>query len=394
MQLPVVRLNPKADYRLRHGHLWIYSNEIDNKYYALTNLTPGSEAIIQDAKGNNLGVAYLNPNTLLCGRMVNPQQTTGLNLAIFEHRIAQALALRSQLFAEECYRLVYGDSDLLPGLVIDRYFDVLVVQISTAGMEQHLELIIQALDNIINPEAIVVKNDGKMRELEGLSSYITWKKGNERAQTLLIENGVKFEISLTDGQKTGWFYDHRMTRARLKDYVSGKRVLDVFSYIGGWGIQAASFGATEVVLTDISNVALSQATHNAQLNNLSNVTTIAGDAFEVMERLQQEQQKFDIVLLDPPAFIPRRKDLHKGLAAYQKANLLAMQLLNSGGILISGSCSMHLPADELRGAIHKAALKLNRLVQILEQGHQGPDHPIHPAIAETEYLKSFIVKVT
>ena len=185
-----------------------------------------------------------------------------------------------------------------------------------------------------------------------------------------------------------------MMRARLKDYVPGKRVLDVFAYIGGWGIQAGVFGSKEVVLTDISAVALAQATSNAQLNNLSNVTTIEGDAFAVMEKLQKDGEQFDVVILDPPAFIPRKKDLSKGLAAYQKANLLAMQLLfPSGGILISGSCSMHLPAADLRMAILKAALKLGRQIQILEQGHQGPDHPIHPAIAETEYLKSFIVRV-
>jgi 23S rRNA (cytosine1962-C5)-methyltransferase len=392
MTLPIIRLNPKADYRLRHGHLWIYSNEINNAHYAIKNLTPGMEAIIEDSKGSVLGVAYINPNTLLCGRMINFNSTLGFNLEIFTKRCQQALALRQQLFPTPCYRLIYGESDFLPGLVVDRFYDLLVIQVSTAGMEKHLALILQGLDEIIQPKAMVVKNDGKMRAVEGLESYITWHKGQEE-KTFLEENGVKFQISIEHGQKTGWFYDHRMIRARLKDYVRSKRVLDVFSYIGGWGIQAGVFGASEVVLNDISEIALQQAKINAQLNNLQNIHTITGDAFDTMGRLYQNGEKFDVVVLDPPAFIPRRKDLPKGLAAYQKANLLAMQLLNSGGILVSGSCSMHLQVADLQAAIHKAALKLGKQVKILEQGHQGPDHPIHPAIPETQYLKSFIVWV-
>jgi len=177
----------------------------------------------------------------------------------------------------------------------------------------------------------------------------------------------------------------------LADYVKGKRVLDVFSYIGGWGIQAAAFGAKQVVLNDSSDFALQHVAENAILNNLTNVSTIHGDAFEVMDSLATSGEKFDVVILDPPAFIPRRKDISKGLAAYQKANLLAARLLSTtGGILVSGSCSLHLPALDLRAAIQKVGFKLGRQVQILEQGHQGPDHPIHPAIAETEYLKAFI----
>ena len=392
MKIPVVRLNPKADYRLRHGHLWIYSNEIDNSYYSIKNLTPGDEAIIQDAKGKVLGVAYINPNTLLCGRMINFNSTHGFDLEIFKTRCINALTLREQLFKNSCYRLIYGESDLLPGLVVDRFYDLLIVQVSTAGMERHLDLIVHSLDDIIKPTAIVIKNDGKMRALEGLESYVKWHKGQEESSARLEENGVKFEFSIMHGQKTGWFYDHRMIRARMKDYVANKRVLDVFSYIGGWGIQAGAFGAKEVILNDISELALEQAKINAQLNNLTNIKTIGGDAFETMEKLAQQGEIFDVVVLDPPAFIPKRKDLPKGLAAYQKANLLAMQLLApTGGILISGSCSMHLPATDLQEAIHKAALKLGRQVKILEQGHQGPDHTIHPDITETSYLKSFIM---
>lgn len=394
MQLPTIRLNSKADYRIRNGHLWIYSNEVNNKVTDLSSLQPGDQAIIENANGQTLGVAYINPNTLICGRMISKNPAETINLDLLTNRITLALNIRNRIFDSNCYRLVYGESDLLPGLVIDRFLDLIVIQISTAGMERHLDLIVTAIDQIIQPKAILVKNDGKMREVEGLSSYVIWKKGHAQHTALLEENNVKFLAPIVDGQKTGWFYDHRMIRARLKDYVKNKRVLDVFSYIGGWGIQAAAFGASEVVLNDCSDFALECALANAKLNNLQNIKTIKGDAFEVMQDLIAEKQNFDVVILDPPAFIPRRKDLHKGIAAYQKANMLAMRLLSAaGGILVSGSCSMHLPVVELHNAIYNAARKLGKQVQILEQGHQGPDHPIHPAIPETEYLKSVIAHV-
>ncbi len=393
MQYPVLRLNPKADYRLRNGHLWIYSNEIDNKYNALTNLQAGATAVIESAAGKILGLAYINPNTLICGRMLRVGSTEPIDTQFFISRIKNALLLRQQIFPSDCYRLIYGESDNLPGLVVDRFYDTLVVQISTAGMEKHLDLIISTLDSIIQPKAILLKNDGKMREVEGLASYVVWKKGTESADVTLEENGVKFIAPVLDGQKTGWFYDHRMTRARLKDYVKDKRVLDVFSYIGGWGVQAAAFGASEVICNDISDFALGYVSQNTALNNLTNVTSIKGDAFDVMDSLFNAGERFDVVILDPPAFIPRRKDLHKGMAAYQKANLQAMRLLGpNGGILVSGSCSMHLPAQELSNAIHRAGVKLGKQIQILEHGHQGPDHPVHPAITETEYLKTIIAR--
>lgn len=393
MNYPTLRLNPKADYRLRNGHLWIYSNEVDNQHNSLKNFQPGDLAIVESAIGKTLGLAYINPNTLICGRMLQQDTVTPFDQEVLTRRIKRALGLRQQIFSSNCYRLIYGESDLLPGLVVDRFYDVLVVQISTAGMEKYLDDIVASLDSVLNPVAILVKNDGKMREVEGLSNYVTWKKGTPCDNTALEENGVKFVAPIITGQKTGWFYDHRMTRARLKDYVAGKRVLDVFSYIGGWGIQAGAFGAREVVLNDVSDLALQYVTENAKLNNLQNITTIKGDAFDVMDQLYSSGEQFDVVILDPPALIPRRKDLAKGGAAYQKANLQAMRLLAPQGILVSGSCSMHFPAADLRAAIHKAGTKLNKTVQILEQGHQGPDHPIHPAIAETEYLKSFIASI-
>lgn len=390
---PKLRLNHKADYRLRNGHVWIYSNEIDNNFNPLKNIAPGELAEVENAAGKSMGLAYINPNTLICGRILDTDPNCKIDQEFFTHRIQNALQLRTQLFAGDCYRLIYGESDFLPGLVVDRFKQILVVQVATAGMERLLNLLLPALELALNPDTIIIKNDGKMREVEGLETYVKCYKGDMQDVVHLEENGVQFNAPIEAGQKTGWFYDHRMARARMVDYVKGKRVLDLFSYIGGWGIQAAAFGASEVVCSDISEFALEQVKANAKLNNLQNVSTLQGDAFDVMEQLYNDGAKFDVVILDPPAFIPRRKDVPKGTAAYQKANMMALRLLAPNGILITGSCSLHLPASELRAVIHKAGVKLGKRLQVLEQGHQGPDHPIHPAIPETEYLKSFIVRV-
>lgn len=390
MHYPTLRLNPKADYRLKHGHLWVYSNEIDNKHFPLTNLQPGELAIVENAMGKKLGLAYVNPNTLICARMLTNDMAATLDFEFFTQRIADALKLRTQIFSKPYYRLVYGESDFLPGLVIDRFGDTIVIQIATAGMEKFVDTIVTVIDKLIAPKTIVVKNDSKMREVEGLASYVKAFKGSDIDTISLIENDVNFIAPLKDGQKTGWFYDHRLMRARLPAYVQDKRVLDLFSYVGGWGIQAAKFGAKEVVCADISPLALEYVQKNAKLNALTNVSVIQDDAFNVLQNLHADKEKFDLIILDPPAFIPRRKDIPKGGSAYQKANMQAMQLLSSGGIIFSGSCSMHLQPTDLSSFMHNAALKLNRQLQILEQGHQGPDHPIHPAIPETQYLKSFV----
>lgn len=218
--------------------------------------------------------------------------------------------------------------------------------------------------------------------------------GEVPRRVALRENGVAFEAPVFDGQKTGWFYDHREARARLKGLVTGKRVLDVFSYVGGWGVQAAAFGAAEVHCVDASEKALDQVMRNAALNGAeSRVHTVQGDAFDALQALKQDGERFDVVIMDPPAFITRRKDHKAGLQAYRRANELAMRLLSRDGLLVSGSCSMHLAREELVDVIRASARHIDRTAQILHHGHQGADHPIHPAIPETEYLKSVFARV-
>lgn len=389
MNISVLRLKKQEERRLLAGHLWIFSNEIATP---LKGFQPGELVRVETATGRPLGIAYINPNTLLAARLLTRDANANINQAFFEERLRQALALRESIFAKPFYRLVFGESDGLSGLVVDRYNQLLVVQITTAGMEQLKEIIIGALREVLNPQAILWRNDSSVRELEGLPMYVEPAFGNVPETILIEENDAQFEVPILTGQKTGWFYDQRDNRARLQRYVKDKHVLDVFSYIGGWGIQAAMFGADQVLCVDSSATAIQGIQKNAELNHKAEqLKTLTEDAFVALKNLQPE--KFDVVILDPPAFIKKRKDTSAGAIAYQRINELGMSLLNENGILITSSCSLHLSADMLRDAVRKASLQAKRGVQILEQGFQAPDHPIHPAIPETAYLKTLFCRV-
>ncbi|WP_263143750.1 class I SAM-dependent rRNA methyltransferase [Pseudomonas sp. RIT-PI-AD] len=394
MTLPSLRLKANADRRLRAGHLWVYSNEVDVAATPLNAFAAGDQAILEAAGGKPLGIVALSPNNLICARLLSRDLQHPLDKSLLVHRLKVALSLRERLFDKPFYRLAFGDSDLLPGLVVDRFADVLVVQLASATMERHKDAILEALLQVLKPSGVLWKNDSAARDAEGLERYVAVAHGQVPEWVALEENGVKFEAPVLEGQKTGWFYDHRMNRARLAPYVKGKRVLDLFSYIGGWGIQAAAFGASEVVCVDASEFALDGVERNAALNGLSEkVASIEGDVFEALRELKAAEERFDVVVADPPAFIKRKKDLKNGEAAYRRLNEQAMRLLNKDGILVSASCSMHLPEDDLQNILLGSARHLDRNLQLLERGGQGPDHPVHPAIAETRYIKSLTCRL-
>ncbi|MBE9516167.1 MAG: class I SAM-dependent rRNA methyltransferase [Proteobacteria bacterium] len=394
MSTTTLKLKKREERRIRAGHSWIFSNEIDTKETPLKGLTAGEVVNIEGANGQSLGSAYVNPASLISARLFSRKSNTQLNQALLSKRIQQALALREQLYPTPHYRLVYGDSDFLPGLVIDRFNDVFVVQSTTAGIDKVLEDIKAVLVELFEPDAIILRNDSGARDLEQLERYTKVIHGDMPDELEVEEFGLRFRIATTDSQKTGWFYDQQDNRRRLNRYVTGKRVLDVFSYAGGWGIHAAHYGAKEVVCVDASQSALDAVEHNAKLNKVDSfVSTIKGDAFDVLKHLRNKEEKFDVVILDPPAFIKRKKDIESGTLAYERLNKAGLQLLNDGGILVSCSCSHHLGADKLQRAILKAAQRTQLQLQILETGEQGPDHPVHPAIPETRYLKGFYCRV-
>ncbi len=389
-----VRLKKGEDRRIRAGHPWIFSNEINITATPLKAFQPGEEVLVEAHDQSQLGIAYINPHSLIAARLFTRDVTERLDLDFLQQRLQDALTLRQRLFTEPYYRLVFSEADVLPGVVIDRFANDFVMQVNTAGMEQKIDVLTQALCNVFpDIHSILLRNDSTIREQEGLPSYAKAAYGSPPQEISVRENSVSFLAPLWQGQKTGWFYDHRMNRARLRDYVANQTVLDVFSYLGGWGIQAAHFGAKLVDCIEVSATACDFIQKNATLNHVDHLlTTICEDAFDAMKQLLHSNKKYDVIILDPPAFVKRFKDRKEGLIAYQRLNEWALKLLTPGGILFSCSCSMHVSQEDLIQLLQRAAFRAQSQLQILERGHQGPDHPIHPAIPETDYLKAIIVR--
>jgi 23S rRNA (cytosine1962-C5)-methyltransferase len=392
LALPELRLKLHEGRRLNAGHLWVFSNEVDTDRTPLTGFAPGAHCRVIGDRDHFLGYAYVNPHALICARILGRDARYPPGKSLLVHRLQVALALRARLYPRPFYRLVHGESDGLPGLVLDRYGDVVVGQVGTAGMESLKAEIVAAVAQVIAPRAMVWKNDSGARELEGLPSYVDTALGEAPDHVEVEENGLRFRVPIGGGQKTGWFYDQAANRAAFLKYVAGKRVLDVFSYLGAWGLAAARAGAAEVVCVDSSAPALELLQATADDNGLA-VEVRRGDAFDVLAALREAGERFDVVVVDPPAFIKRRRDFPKGQAAYRKLNQLAMQLLPRDGILVSCSCSHHLAQDDLIGAIQQAGRHLGRFVQVIEVGGHAPDHPIHPAIPETRYLKALTCRI-
>lgn len=391
---PALYLKRGEETRLRAGHLWVFSNEVDVKRSPLTDFEPGEPCVIIDAHDKALGVGYVNPASLIAARLVNRGIEHAFDASLIVHKLKIALGLRERLYAEPYYRLVFGETDGLPGLVVDRYGDVLVGQIATAGMERMKDAIAAALVKVVKPAAIVWKNDVGVRAMEGLPSYADIGYGELSAPVVAREGGLDFRIDPIGGQKTGWFYDQRSNRDQLAAYVRGKRVLDVFSYLGAWGLRAAAAGASAVVCVDASASAVETIVYNAAHNGLAErVRAVKADAFEYLKSLREAHEHFDVVILDPPAFVKRKKDFAEGRLAYRRINEMAMQILAKDGILITASCSYHMSRAALLDAVQQGARHLDRNVQVLSQLQQAPDHPVHPAIPETDYLKGYICRV-
>lgn len=393
MTYPALQLLPKADKRLKAGHLWVYSNEINVQVTPLKSFEAGEIVCVLDANGKALGLAGISPNSLIVARLLT-RQLLEIGLSFFEKQLQQALTLREILFSVPHYRWVHGEGDFLPGLIIDRFGDDVVVQCNTATMDSHRDMLVQAIVKLVSPRSVILRNDSRGRVLEGLNQEVVVVYGTAPESLSLSENGVRFSAPTLEGQKTGWFYDHRSMRAQLNPLVVNRSVLDVFSYLGSFGVQAASFGASSVTCVDVSAISAQWVAQNAQQNGVGEqIVSITGDAFEVMTQLLQEGRKFGVVIIDPPAFIPKAKDHAKGLTAYQKLNALAIRLTEIGGFVFSGSCSMHLSRDELLAIAQKSARANDRRLQLITETHQAPDHPIHPAIKETQYLKGFVFRV-
>ncbi len=388
---PLIRLKPGHGRRLKSGHPWAFSNEIEMNP-ALRSLAPGAPVRLEGDDGWRFGTFAFNPHSLIAGRLLDHDPNAVIDAAWVRERIASAAALRAKVTDSPFHRLVHAEADRLPGLVIDRYDDVFVVQANSAGMDRLSDEIVAALQALFSPRAIVARNDSAVRAYEGLPEGIELLHGGEAAVEV-VEGGVRFPVDPLSGQKTGFFYDQRPNRDRVAALAPGARVLDVFCHLGAFGLRCAAAGATQVTLVDSSAAALERAEFAAARNGLADrIARRRGDAFDVMTELAGED-RFDLVICDPPAFVKSKKDQAAGLRAYGRMTRLAAALVAPGGFLFVASCSHNAPVDLFAAAVADGLHRARREGRIIASGGAGPDHPVHPHLPESAYLKSQLLQL-
>ena len=388
---PAIRLQKGRSRRLRAGHPWVFSNEIDMNAEAKA-LPPGSLVTLVDAGDERLGVATFNPHSLIAARLLDRDATVGVGEDFLAGRLRRALDLRQTLYADPCYRLVHSEADGLPGLIVDRYGDVVTVQANTAGMERLEPALLAALERVLAPAAVVMRNDSPVRGLEGLALGHRVAVGEVAGPVELVENGARFAADLAHGQKTGWFYDQRDNRAFVARLARGRRVLDLYTYAGGFAVQAALAGAAQVVAVDRSAESLALAERSAALNGVA-VEAVRAEAFAEMARLAAAGERFGVVVADPPAFVKSRKDLAAGAKGYRKMTRLAAALVESRGFLFVASCSHHMPAELFAEEVAHGLSLAGRSGRILRSAGAAPDHPVHPFLPESAYLKALMLQL-
>jgi len=384
-----VRLKRKEDQRIRDGHLWVFSNEIQE---ITGNPEGGSTIDVLDAGGRYLGSGIYNPKSLIAVRLFSFDESTRGTVALckqlFLDRFAAADHLRSQLFpGATAYRLIHGEADLLPGLIIDRYNEYFSVQTVSLGMDAHLQDIADALEELFQPKGIVERNDSSLRELEGLEQRSGIVRGTV-SPVVIEEDGIRYNVNILEGQKTGFFLDQRVNRSVIEDFSSGKSVLDCFCNDGGFALHAARAGASAITAVDVSRPALARAEANAKLNECPTpIDWVEGDVFQFLEESVASGAQYDLVILDPPSFTRSRKNVPAAKQGYRQLHAKAFSLLNRGGILATASCSHHIFEDTFLETIQTGAQSAGKRIAMLDWRGASPDHPVLPAMPETRYLK-------
>jgi 23S rRNA (cytosine1962-C5)-methyltransferase len=385
----VLVLRKNQDRRVRSGHPWIFSNEVGE-----LRGDPADGALVDvcDVRGAFLGRAYYNHSSLICARILTRGRDE-IDLGFFKRRIERAVRMRERMMpGESALRLVYGEADQLPGLVVDRYGDWLSVQILTLGMEVRAELVRAALEDLQGVRGAVRVADSPLRKLEGLplSREVWWGDVPDRVE--LEVDGFQVEADLVHGQKTGLFLDQRLNRRRAAQWAKGRRALDLFSYQGEWALHLARAGATRVHAVDSSEPALAAARRNAERNGLSDrIEFECGSVFDTLRGLERARERFGLVVLDPPALIKTRRTLAAGARAYRELNRLAMSLLEEDGVLVTCSCSHHLDDVLFRQVLLESARAAHRPFRVLDWAGEPPDHPQLLAVPETHYLKCAVL---
>lgn len=391
-EYPQIKIKKDLQNRLSQGSPWVYSNEILN-FSQVKNLPKGSIVEIafeRNQSSQKFALGYFNPHSLISARILTYNLEEIIDEIFFTKRISSALLLRNKFFDKPYYRLVHSEGDYLPGLVIDRYNDVFVCQISTAGMEQFSNKIVNSLLKIFGEKiTIIFKNDSELRSLENLESNCIIAHGSINDKVKVEEDDITFFCDVIDGQKTGWFFDQRTNHKFVRDYSRNLKVLDAFCYLGGFGINAIAGQAQQVVFVDSSAKAIEIAKNNCKsITNDNNHQFVTQKVFDYLEENKNLQDKFDFIVLDPPAFIKSKKDLFSGLKGYEKLVKLSLELLNDNSLLMLNSCSHHAKTSDLIDCVKNACYKNNKKAKLIRQFGAGIDHPIHPALKENEYLKS------
>ncbi|MCR4434524.1 MAG: class I SAM-dependent rRNA methyltransferase [Clostridiales bacterium] len=376
--------------RVEYGHPWIFKSDIES---ISGSFRPG-DAIEVYSRGNRfLGMGYINPKSQITVRMLSPEHEE-INGDFFYRRISSAWDYRKKIADTQSCRVVFAESDFLPALIVDKFGDYLVVQTLAMGMDRHKEEVVEILDEIIKPAGIFERNDVPVRELEGLEQKKGYLKGHFDTKVQMVENGIKFTVDVENGQKTGFFLDQKENRAAIKPLVKGAKVLDCFSHTGSFALHAAYYGAQDVLGIDISAHAVEFAAHNARQNGLEHICRFeTANAFDKLRELDDQGQKFDVVILDPPAFAKTRSAVEGAVRGYKEINLRAMKIISSGGFLVTCSCSHHVDPDLFMDIIYSSAIDAKRKVRLVEYRGQAKDHPVLLASEETQYLKCAILQV-
>ncbi|HEY4113387.1 MAG TPA: class I SAM-dependent rRNA methyltransferase [Rhizomicrobium sp.] len=387
---PTIRIKGREGRRALAGAPWIFSNEIQMEARTKA-LAPGTLVNVVRNDGRDLGTGYFNPKSLIAVRLLDRVPDAEIGDAFFASHFARALARRAALFDEHYYRLVHAEGDGLPGLTVDRFGDVCVVQVTTAGMEGVIEPMLAALDEVIAPKQVILRNDTPSRTLEGLDLYVRAARGEMPERVAVRENDATYFADPASGQKTGWYYDQRDNRAFIATLANGRTALDCYCYTGGFALLAAQHGASAVTAIDSSAPALALAREAAAANDVAQRMHLTkADVFDELERLSKAGKTFDVVIADPPPFVKSRKDLEAGARAYRKLARLAASVTAANGYLLLASCSHNMPHDRFTQECAIGIARAGRHASLIRDAGAGPDHPVHPMLPETAYLKTLV----
>lgn len=376
--------------RVEYGHPWIFKSDIEG---IEGSFTPGDVIDIYSKKNKFLGRGYVNPKSQITIRILT-YEPEDVNDEFIYKRISAAWEYRKRTSDVNSCRAIFAESDFLPALIVDKFSDYLVVQTLALGMDRFKNSIVDILQEVIKPAGIYERNDVNVRELEGLDQRKGFLKGEFNTKIEMIENGIRFIVDIENGQKTGYFLDQKENRAAIKPFVNGAKVLDCFTHVGSFALHAAYYGAKDVLGIDISEHAVELASQNAKLNSLdSNCRFQTANTFDILREFYDRNEKFDVIVLDPPAFTKSRDTVQGAVRGYKEINLRAMKIIHSGGFLITCSCSHHVDPDLFMDIIYNAAIDAKRKVRLIEYRSQAKDHPILLASEETQYLKCAILQI-